>query len=120
VFEFIPKILEHLVADAAFVVLDPTVPPVVAVRVGQVDPIAYFLEQVGGPVPAIVRFDNDVTAERGGADLLGELHRFVLDSDRVDLLPGLVHPVDDRPSALQVDAHVLLCHRGLPCREGFV
>ena len=38
--------------------------------------------------------------------------------DAVDLVALFVHPIDDRTPAMQVDAHVLLCHRGLPCREG--
>ena len=108
------------VPGVALVVLHPPMAPVVAVRVGEMDLVAHLFEEIGGPVPAIGGLDDDVAAHRGGADLLGEMARFVVDPDRVDLLPGLVHAVDDRPSAVQVDAHILLCHRGLPCREGLV
>jgi hypothetical protein len=77
-------------------------------RVGQVDPVAHFLEEVGGPAPTIGRLEDHVSADRSGADLLGEVHRFVLDPDRGELVFGLIHPIDDRPSAVQVDAHLLL------------
>ena len=108
------------VPGVALVVLHPPVSPVVAVRIGQMDLVAHLFQEIGGPVPAIGRLDDDVAAHRGCAHLLGEADRVVVDPDRVDLLSGLVHPVDDRPSAVQVDADILLCHRGLPCREGLV
>ena len=100
----------------AVVVLHPAMSPVVAVRVGEVDGIAHLVQEVDRPVPAIGRLDDDVAADWGGTDLFGKAARFVVDPDRVDLLSGLVHPIDDRPSAVQIDAHILLCHRGLPCR----
>ena len=84
------------------------------------DLVAHVFEEISGPVPAIGRLDDDVAAHWGGTHGFGELARNVVDSNRVDLLPGLVHPVDDRPSAVQVDADIFFFHRGLPFRGGLV
>ncbi len=108
------------VTSITFVVLHPALAQVVAVPIGQVDLVAHLFQEIGGPVPAIGRLDDDVAAHRGGTHRLGEVAGFVVDADRVDLLSRLVHPVDDRPSAVQVDADLLFLHRGLPCREGLV
>jgi hypothetical protein len=94
--------------------------PVVAVRIGQMDLVTHLFEQIRAPVPAVGRLDDDVAAHRGHAHSLGELTRLVVDPDRVDLLSGLVHSVNDRPAAVQVYADILFFHRGLPCREGLV
>ena len=104
----------------ALVVLHPPVPPIVALRVGQMDRIAHLFEQIDGPIPAIGRFDDDVAANRGCAHLLGEGHGLIFHPSRTDLLSVFVHPVDDRTPAVQVNADILLCHRGLPFREVFV
>jgi hypothetical protein len=108
------------VSGVALVVLHSAMPPVVAMRVGQVDAITHLLEEVGRPVPAISGLEDHVAADRCCAHLLGKAHGIVFHPDAVDLVALFVHPVDDRTPAVQVDADILLCHLGLPFREGFV
>ena len=86
-----------------FVVLHPPVSPVVAVGVGQVDDIAVFLEQIDRPIPAVGGLDHHVAAPGGLAHFLGQPDRVIVDSDAVDLFACLVHPIDHRTPAVQVD-----------------
>ncbi len=67
------------VPGVTLVVFHPTVSPVVAVRIGQMDLVAHFFEEVCSPVPAVGRLDDDVAAHWGGTHRLGEMARFVVD-----------------------------------------
>jgi hypothetical protein len=67
---------------------------------GQVGLVAHIGEEIGRPVPAMGGLEDDVAADRSGADFLGEMVGFVIDPDRVDLLAGPVRPVNDGPSGV--------------------
>lgn len=69
------------VGGVTLVVLHPPVAPVVAERMGQVDPGAALGEEVGSPVPPKCRFQNHVGFFAGGGHRLGHGDRVVVDVD---------------------------------------
>jgi hypothetical protein len=74
---------------------------------------AGVLEHVSGPVPAVSGFQHHLRILAGLRDLLRKRHRIVVDPHGVQPVPGLIHPHDHRPAAVQIDTHdlraVVLC-----------
>ena len=102
------------VAGVAFVVLHPSLPPVVARRVRQMHREPGVTEEIDRPVPAIRRFDHHLRALARRADDLEQPQRIVVDPFAEQLVALRVHRVDHRPATMQIDPDVTSIHRGLP------
>ena len=107
------------VLGVALVVLDASVPPVVAERVGQVHVGAEVLEQIGRPVPAIGGFEDHLGLGPGGGHGLGELEGLADEAFGAEHLAVFCHPDDGGAASVQVDSDVL-SHRGLLLFRGFL
>jgi hypothetical protein len=106
------------VLGVAHVVLDASVPPVVAERMGQVHMGAELVEQIGGPVPAIGGFEDHLGLGPGGGHGLGEFEGLAHDALCAEHLAVVCHPDDGCAASMQVDSDVL-SHRGLLLFRGF-
>ena len=82
------------VLGVAHVVLDASVPPVVAERMGQVDVGAEVLEDIGRPVPAIGGFEDHLGLGPGSGHGLGELEGLADEALGAEHLAVFCHPDD--------------------------
>jgi len=104
------------VLGIALVVLHPPIAPVVAERMRQMHGGPEFLEDVGGPVPAIGGLEDDLRRLACFGHDLSQLEGLAHDLPTGEHLAVSGHPDNRGGPAVQVDSHVLSLHRGLPCR----
>ena len=90
--------------------------PVVAERVSEVDMGALRLEEVDEPVPAVGRLDDRPRVRGPRRRARPGCRRCPCSQARTAerVTPMLIPSHDDRPAAVQVDADILLFHRGSP------
>jgi hypothetical protein len=82
-----------------------------------VDLAAELVEQIGRPVPAVARLEDDLGVLAGGHDCLFESEQVgVVDLGHLEGLAFAAAPDDDAPAPVQVDTDIfsLLFHWGLP------
>jgi len=102
------------VLGIAQIVLDPAVAPVIPGGVGQVQPGATILDDVGGPVVAIGRLHHHFGISAGLGDLCRQGKWFVVDSSGADHVTISTLSHDDTPAPMQINTDVLSLHKGLP------
>ena len=107
------------VLGVAHVVLDASIPPVVAERMGEVHVGAEVLEDIGRPVPAIGGFEHHLGLWPGGGHGLGEFEGLADEALGAEHLAVFCHPNDGGTASMQVDSDVL-SHRGLLLFRGFL
>ena len=95
------------VGGVALVVLHPAIAPVVAERVGQMDPASAGLDDIGGPVPTVGGLDDHLGVLAGLGQLGGQGLWVIVDPNGVEGLAGLVAPNDDAAASVQIDADIL-------------
>ena len=85
-------------------------------------PGAVRLEQIGGPIPAITRFQDHLGIRTRLRHRHRQRHRIIVDPRHLQHLAGVVHPNDHRPATMQINTDILLLafHQGfLPSLSGW-